>query len=308
MQIAPIARMAIRSRGSYDLQSATPRDANSRSLIRQHFSQDKVAKHNNHEQKAVHPMTRFMSAILAIGVILGLGRLAVADDQDASAVIDKAVKALGGAEKLGAAKSVEWKSKGKLQINDNDNKFNTKVTAQGITHFRQEFDGEFDGNPIKGVTIVAGDKGWRKIGDDSNKLEDDALTNEKRTVYLQIVPGMPQLLKGEGFKVEVGDEDKIGGKPAAVLKVTGPDGKDFQLFFDKESGLPVRMTATVVDFQGEEYKQDSAYSDFKDFDGIKRATKVAMKRNDKKFLDMEVTEFKVLDKVDAKTFAEPKGD
>jgi hypothetical protein len=33
-----------------------------------------------------------------------------------------------------------------------------------------------------------------------------------------------------------------------------------------------------------------------------------MKRNDKKFLDMEVTDFKVLDKVDAKTFAEPKGD
>jgi hypothetical protein len=253
-------------------------------------------------------MTRFMSAVLATGLVLGLGRLALADDQDASAVIDKAVKALGGADKLGAAKSVEWKSKGKLHLNDNDNNFNTKVTAQGIDHFRQEFEGEFDGNPIKGVTVVAGDKGWRKIGDDSNKLEDDALTNEKRTAYLQIVAGMPLLLKGEGFKLEVGDEDKVGGKPAAVLKVTGPDGKDFQLYFDKASGLPVRMTATVTDFQGDEYKQDSAYSNYKDFDGIKRATKIEMKRNDKKFLDMEVTDFKELDKVDAKTFAEPKGD
>lgn len=253
-------------------------------------------------------MTRFMCAVLATGVVLGLGRLAVADDQDASAVIDKAVKALGGAEKLSAAKSVEWKSKGKLHLNDNDNNFTSKITAQGIDHFRQEFEGEFDGNPIKGVTVVAGDKGWRKIGDDNNKLEDDALTNEKRTAYLQIVPGMPLILKGEGFKVEVGDEDKVGGKPAAVLKVTGPDGKDFQLYFDKESGLPVRMTATVTDFQGDEYKQDSTFSDYKDFDGIKRAAKIAMKRNDKKFLDMEITDFKVLDKVDAKTFAEPKGD
>ncbi len=41
-------------------------------------------------------MTRFMSAVLATGLVLGFGRLAVADDQDASAVIDKAVKALGG--------------------------------------------------------------------------------------------------------------------------------------------------------------------------------------------------------------------
>ena len=36
------------------------------------------------------------------------------------------------------------------------------------------------------------------------------------------------------------------GKPAAALKVTGPDGKDFTLYFDKESGLPVRMVAKVI--------------------------------------------------------------
>ena len=76
-------------------------------------------------------MTRFMCAVLATGVVLGLGRLAVADDQDASAVIDKAVKALGGAEKLGAAKSVEWKSKGKLHLNDNDNNFTTQNNGPG---------------------------------------------------------------------------------------------------------------------------------------------------------------------------------
>lgn len=253
-------------------------------------------------------MTRFMCAALATGLVFALGRPAPADDQEASAVIDKAVKALGGAEKLGAAKALEWKVKGKLYLNDNDNNFTSKVTTQGIDHYRQEFEGEFDGNPIKGVTVVDGDKGWRKISDDSNKLDDDALANEKRTAYLHVVPEMPQLLKGDGFKVELGDEEKVGGKPAAVLKVTGPDGKDFQLYFDKQSGLPVRMKATVIDFQGEEYKQDSTFSDYKKFDGIKRATKTEMKRNDKKFLDMDVTDFKVLDKVDSKTFAEPKGD
>ena len=253
-------------------------------------------------------MTRFMSAILATGLVVGSGRLAQADDQDAKAVIDKAVTALGGAEKLSAAKAVVWKNKGKLHINDNDSDFTTKVTAQGIDHFRREFEAEIDGSPIKGVTVLNGDKAWRKIGDDSNKVEDDALANEKRIVYLEVVPGMPLLLKGEGFKVETAEEEKVGGKPAAVLKVTGPDGKDFQLFFDKVSGLPVKMTATAVDYQGEEYAQESIFSNYKDFDGIKWATKLETKRNGKKFVDAEVTDFRVLDKVDPKTFAEPKGD
>jgi hypothetical protein len=38
---------------------------------------------------------------------------------------------------------------------------------------------------------------------------------------------------------------------------------------------------------------------------IKKATKIQSKHDGEKFLDQQVTEFKVLDKVDAKTFTEP---
>jgi hypothetical protein len=254
------------------------------------------------------PMTRLMSVTLAAGLVLGLGRLSVADDQDAKAVIDKAVKALGGAEKLGAAKIVRWKTKGKISRNDEESDFATKVTAQGLDKVRQQFEGEFGGNPVKVVTVLDGDKGWRKLGDETNALEGDQLANQKRTAYLQLVPELPLLLKGEGFKVEAGEEQKVGDKPAAVLKVTGPDGKEFQLFYDKESGLPVKLTATVVGRQGTEFAQETTFADYKDFDGIKRATKIESKRNGKKFMSSEVTEFQVLDKVEAKTFGEPKSE
>jgi len=252
-------------------------------------------------------MTRFIGVVLAAGLVLGFGRLALADgDQDAKAVIDKAVKALGGEDKLSAVKASVWKTKGKIKMNDNDGGFTSKVTAQGIDHNRLEFEGDFDGNPLKGVVVLDGDKGWRKIGDDSGKLEDDALANQKRNVYLQIVPAMVLPLKGDGFKVESAAEEKVDGKPAAVLKVTGPDGKNFQVFFDKDSGLPVKLTATVAGFEGDEYAQESTFSNYKVFDGIKRATKIETKRNGQKFIDQEITEFKVLDKVEPKAFAEPQ--
>ena len=88
------------------------------------------------------------------------------------------------------------------------------------------------------------------------EMDGDAVKNEKRTVYLMVVPATILPLKSKDFKVESAAEENVKGKPAAALKVTGPDGKDFTLYFDKESGLPVRMVAKVVGFMGDEYTQD----------------------------------------------------
>ena len=137
-------------------------------------------------------------------------------------------------------------------------------------------------------------------------MEPDAVKNEKRTIYLMVVPSTIVPLKSKDFKVEPAADETVKGKPAAAVKVTGPDGKDFTLYFDKESGLPVRMVAKVVGWMGDEYTQDVSYGDYKDFGGIKRATKVSLKRDGEDFVEQEITDFKVLDKVPAETFAEPK--
>ena len=91
-----------------------------------------------------------------------------------------------------------------------------------------------------------------------------------------------------------------------ILKITGPDGKDFTLSFDKESGLPVKLVAKVLGFQGHENTAETTFEDYKDFDGIKKATKIEVKRDGETFQKMKITEFKVLDKVDPEAFTEPK--
>ena len=70
--------------------------------------------------------------------------------------------------------------------------------------------------------------------------------------------------------------------------------------------MPVKQVAKVIGFQGQETTQETTYADYKDLGGIKKATKVQMKGDGEKFQDMEVTEFKVLDKVDPDVFTEPK--
>jgi len=125
-------------------------------------------------------------------------------------------------------------------------------------------------------------------------------------VFLQVVPMTILPLKEKGFKVQTDGEKMVDGKPAVGLKITGPDNKDFTLYFDKASGLPVLYVAKLLDFMGQEYTQETSLAEYKEFDGIKKATKIASKRDGEKFMDTKVTEFKVLDKVDPKTFEEPK--
>ena len=177
---------------------------------------------------------------------------------------------------------------------------------QGLDQLRGEFEGDFGGNKFQAVTVLNGDKGWRKFGDMGMELDKDSLANEKRSLYLQMIPVTLLPLKGKDFKVEAAAEEKVGDKAAVGIKVTGPDGKDFKLYFDKDSGLPVKLVAKVIGFMGEEFTQETTFGTYKDFNGIKVATKIQNKRDGEKFLEQEITEFKLVDKVDPKTFAEPQ--
>src|SRR5262249_50059194 len=173
-------------------------------------------------------MKRFIGLALGMALVSGLGGPArAADDKDPNAILDKAIKALGGEEKLSKVHAATWKSKGKIYFGGNENEFTSTTTVQGLNHMRGEFQGEFGGNKVMGVTVIAGDKGWRKFGDMNMELDKDALANEKRNIYLLVMPAIPLPLKGGQFKTEAAGEEKVGDKPAVAIKVTAPDGKDF---------------------------------------------------------------------------------
>ncbi|CAN5567089.1 hypothetical protein BH10PLA2_BH10PLA2_26030 [soil metagenome] len=249
-----------------------------------------------------HRLVQGMIASLIVAVGCSFARA----DDGAPAILDKAIKALGGEEALSKVKASSMKAKGTINVMGNDNPFSIVVMVQGLDHSKQEVDAEFGGMKIKFVSILAGNKGWRSFAGMTMELEGDALNEAKRAQYLQLMTMNPTVLKGKGFKVATAPSEKVGGKTALGLKVTGPDGKTCMMYVDEATGLPVRMVAKVKDFQGEEFTQSSTFSDYKDFQGIKKATKIESTRDGDKFQMMEVTEFKILDSVDPKTFAEPK--
>jgi hypothetical protein len=250
-------------------------------------------------------MRRFIGRAAVLVLVAGVWTPARGDDKDTSAILDRAIKALGGEEKLGKVRAASWKTKGTINIMNNDNDITTRTVVRGLDHYRLDFEGDFGGNKVEGATVVAGDKGWRKIGADTTELDKEGVANEKRTAYLSVIPLTVLPLKGKDFKVEPAGEEKVGGKAAVGVKVTPADGKEFRLYFDKESGLPVKLVARVAGFMGE-FLEERTYGDYKEMAGIRKATKYTATRDGAKYLDLQLTDFEVLDKVDPKTFTEPR--
>jgi hypothetical protein len=58
-------------------------------------------------------------------------------------ILDKAVKALGGEDKLTKIEAAVWKGKGKMIIGDNqEHEFASQTIAQGFDRFRSELEVE----------------------------------------------------------------------------------------------------------------------------------------------------------------------
>ncbi|HEV3025766.1 MAG TPA: hypothetical protein VGX76_25005 [Pirellulales bacterium] len=252
-------------------------------------------------------MQKCVSAVLVTLVVLGVAKSArSAAEGDAKALVDKAIKALGGEAKLKKVKGVTWKTKGKANFQGNETDFTTQATVAGLDRIHSQFESEFGGNPFKVVLVLDGDKGWVSFGQGVMELDAENLAREKRNVYLQLVPMTLLPLTGKDFQVEAAGEAKVGDADANVVKIKAPDGKDFELSLDKTSGLPLRMVAKVTDFTQTEFTQETTYGEYKDFGGIKKATKITTKRDGEPFIEAEIIEFKLLEEVDDKTFAEPK--
>jgi len=221
------------------------------------------------------------------------------DDPKVTTILDKAIIALGGEEKLAKITAFKWVGTVTFNVNGDERTNDVEFTVDGLDHLRREWG--------RNLMVVAGDKAWQKRGDSFRELMADAVAREKRNIYLQVIPVTLVPLKGKGYTCEAAGEEKVGEKPAVLVKVTAPDGKDFTLFFDKETGLPVKEVAQLEIPGGREVTTETTFADYKDFGGIKKATKIAFKSSGFGNGGSQViSAFKVLEKVPDETFAEPK--
>jgi serine/threonine protein kinase len=220
----------------------------------------------------------------------------------AETVLDQAIQALGGEEKLKANKYAIWSFKATALCPDPDPElvvFEGEIRFEVCTerrskrlsvNFQESINREIGVGTWRWMSerVLAADKGWTIWRDVFNgDLDKNGVTSVKREAFLKILPITPVWLKDKSFKVELA-QDEMADKSASALKITDPDGKNFTLFFDKHTHLPTKMIARDAGSI-----QETTFSDYKDFKGIKKAMKMETASNGKKQYSYETTDFKM---------------
>ena len=221
---------------------------------------------------------------------------------EARAIIEKAVKAHGGADKLAKYKAVQTKGKGKLEILGG-----LEITQEAsFLHpdkIKEVVEFEAGGQKIRTVSIFNGDKISIKANDMEVPLSDAIKAALKDVGYALKVARLEALLKDKAFELSPLGEVKVNDKPAVGVRVSSKGRKDISLFFGKEDGLLHKVESRAVDpMSGNEVNEERIILEYQKKDGMATPKKVLVNRDGAKFIELEVLEVKLLETLDENEF------
>jgi outer membrane lipoprotein-sorting protein len=254
-------------------------------------------------------MQRILCGILTLGLALALTGLLRADDAaDMKALVDKAIKAHGGADKINKYKGTTLKMKGKVHAMGAAFEYTGEVLSQAPDKFKLTIDTEIMGQKFQQVQVLNGDKGWvfNSIQNQTTELDKDMMAEAREELYAGAVETLVPLT-GKEYKLSPLGEVKVGDRTTTGVRVSQEGHRDINLFFDKEKHQLLKVERTVKDFMagGQEVRQETIYSDYKDVEGVATAHKFDVKRDGKDFVDGELTEVKLHEKLDDSLFTKP---
>jgi hypothetical protein len=223
-----------------------------------------------------------------------------ADDRaEALAVVEKAVKAQGGAEGLTKAAVATRSGKGVLSLGAE-----IAFTSEETYNLPGQVRVKLEVGKMQLQRVLNGDKGWQQsAGGETLELAKDRLSELQEEGYVWWLTTLAPLLK-DGFDLAPLAEAKVNGRPALGVKVSARNRPDAALYFDKESGLLVKIARRARE-TGVEVNKEYFYSDYKDVDGVKVPGKEVTHVNGRKFYEVQYREYKFLGKTDEATFGRP---
>jgi hypothetical protein len=202
--------------------------------------------------------------LISLAASLGLASLAVAslvlaaDLPSGESLIQRCIEREGGASAIERAQSammtgtvelVGHNISGPLEIYQQGDKAYTGIELPGIGKIEEGFDGEvaWESNLLQGPRIKDGEE----------------LAAAKRASRMSVLGAWKDYYKAA---VTAGEED-VNGKPAWKVDMTPTEGAVEQFFFDRESGLMVKMTQTLATALGD-IPVEMTIGDYRVVDGI----------------------------------------
>ena len=232
-------------------------------------------------------MTRFLAAV---AVAVAAGWAARADEPaEARKVIDRAVDQVGGAKKLKDLTGGVWKTNGTVRGNPSRADFSGELPGK----FRIDSTRVVDGEKVLYSRVVNGDKGWVIEGEKVTPMGEAEIAGVKASFYHKQAATTLVPLTDKEVELSVAGKLTLETKTVTVVKAARKGFPDLLLSFDDATGLLVKSEMTDKDAKtGKDRKVEIEWGNYKEFDGIKMASKNRTYHDGKLFIDTEITDFK----------------
>jgi hypothetical protein len=199
-----------------------------------------------------------MRKALPILFLVAAGMARAADLPSGESLLLHFIEASGGAAAYEKAKTVAMNGvieiqgrniSGKVSIVEAGEKSSTVMEIPGIGRIEQVFDGQtaWEVNPLQGPRIIEGE-------------EKSAM---KHASTFALITSWREQYK----EVKTLGPDTVNGSPVWKVEMTPREGQPETFYFDKETGLLVRMSATIASPLGD-IPADMTISDYRLVDGI----------------------------------------
>jgi hypothetical protein len=241
---------------------------------------------------------------LTLFILPGAGPHARADDREAAlGVINDAIRADGGEERLARCRIMTRNARGTFFFFGKDVKFTTQLVLEFPDRLRDTIEVEQDNQKVRILRVVTPNGAWTSTAGaaaEMNKPEADELREEMYVLWLTTL--MP--LKDAAFQLAVLPESKVDGRPAAAIKVSRAGHPDVKLHFDTQTKRLTKLERQAREV-GLSVNKEYLFSEPRDFEGVTRATKQIEFAAGKKTTELLVTSFAFPGKVEESTFAKP---
>lgn len=217
----------------------------------------------------------------------------------AKSVVQAAVQAAGGAEKLAAVK--DFVSRGQVTVQSPMGEVSGEMVAEVVYPDKTRSVLKLAMGEM--VQAFDGQSGWMKMGTQAMDLPAALLPEVRRGIVT--AGGISLLRKAANGEAAVSllEPAEVNGRKADVISWKEGD-LDMRLYFDAETHLLAKLAYRAASMQGTT-DVEVLPSDFRDVSGLKIPFKVQTTQNGQKYLEMVATEMKVNAGVDAAAFSKP---
>jgi hypothetical protein len=230
---------------------------------------------------------------------------APASPDAAQAILERAIRATGGGNRLTRQRAATWKARGRIYGLKEPILFTGDWAVQWPDRMRVTLETQLDGRPFKVASAFSDGRGWIYADGKIHDMTTAETADAKEELYLGEL-GRLLILTGKSVTLSTVKETQINGRTAVGLRVVSKGRRDATLYFDRDSGLLAKIETTSKDTpQGRETARETVFSDFRSVAGLKVPFKMVERRAAKLYLESEITEYKAAENLDASLFERP---